>query len=161
MKKVFSILMTVLFIAVSCKTEVKKEEVNLKIAGMVCATGCAKNIETKLAQQEGVLSAKVDFDDASAKVEYDANKTDKAKIIAFIGSLAKGQYKACDIATCKDLEACAGRKKACGQDCTKPCCANKAKDCKGKKEACGPDCTKPCCADKAKDCKDKKEADKK
>ena len=30
---------------------------------------------------------------------------------------------------------------ACGSDCTKSGCAQKAK-------ACGPDCTKPCCAEK-------------
>ena len=32
-------------------------------------------------------------------------------------------------------------KSACGSDCAKPCCAQKAK-------ACGLDCTKPCCAEK-------------
>ena len=33
----------------------------------------------------------------------------------------------------------------CGPTCTKPCCAEGAKNC-------GPDCTKPSCADGAKKC---------
>lgn len=47
----------------------------------------------------------------------------------------------CEKPGCDKKAACPlGAKKACGADCTKPCCANK--------KACGADCTKPCCANK-------------
>ena len=46
---------------------------------------------------------------------------------------------------------------ACGSDCTKSDCSQKAKscgsdctksDCSQKAKSCAPDCTKPCCAEK-------------
>ena len=51
----------------------------------------------------------------------------------------------CSIGSNCTKPCCAQKAKACGSDCTKPCCAQKAK-------ACGSDCTKPCCAQKAKAC---------
>ena len=47
------------------------------IKGMTCAMGCAKTIEKKLAKMDGVLSAKVDFENELASVEFDAEKVDK------------------------------------------------------------------------------------
>ena len=47
----------------------------------------------------------------------------------------------CSIGSNCTKPCCAQKAKACGSDCTKPCCAQKAK-------ACGSDCTKPCCAGK-------------
>jgi len=47
------------------------------IKGMTCAMGCAKTIEKKLAKTDGVLSAKVDFENELASVEFDADKIDK------------------------------------------------------------------------------------
>ena len=44
---------------------------------MTCAMGCAKTIEKKLAKTNGVLSAKVDFENELAMVEFDAEKIDK------------------------------------------------------------------------------------
>ncbi|MHC5082590.1 MAG: YHS domain-containing protein [Planctomycetota bacterium] len=38
--------------------------------------------------------------------------------------------------------------KACGPDCTKPCCVAKETETK----ACAPGCTKPCCTGEAKSC---------
>ena len=60
-------------------TEVKSEiaidakmaKAEFNIEGMTCAIGCAKTIEKKLASMEGVKSAKVDFDNKIAMVEYD------------------------------------------------------------------------------------------
>ncbi len=148
MKKVFSILIAVLFLAVSCKSEVKKEEVKFKISGMVCEIGCAKTIATKLYQQEGVLKANVVFKDSLATVEFDANKTNKTKIMNIVKGLAGGQYKTCDIATCKNMASCSA-KKQCKEDCKKPCCANKDNVCHEPVKKCEPNCTKPCCANKA------------
>jgi Cu+-exporting ATPase len=47
------------------------------IKGMTCAMGCAKTIEKKLAKMDGVLSAKVDFENELASVEFDADKINK------------------------------------------------------------------------------------
>ncbi|MDA0317281.1 MAG: heavy metal-associated domain-containing protein [Bacteroidetes bacterium] len=47
------------------------------IKGMTCAMGCAKTIEKKLAKTDGVFSAKVDFENELANVEFDADKIDK------------------------------------------------------------------------------------
>lgn len=52
--------------------EVAKAE--FTINGMTCAMGCAKMIEKKLAGMDGVKSAKVDFDNKLAIVEYDEEK---------------------------------------------------------------------------------------
>ena len=47
------------------------------IKGMTCAMGCSKTIEKKLAKTDGILSAKVDFENELASVEFDADKIDK------------------------------------------------------------------------------------
>ena len=47
------------------------------IKGMTCAMGCAKTIEKKLAKTDGVLYAKVDFENELASVEFEADKIDK------------------------------------------------------------------------------------
>ena len=47
------------------------------IKGMTCAMGCAKTIEKILAKTDGILSAKVDFENELASVEFDADKIDK------------------------------------------------------------------------------------
>jgi len=47
------------------------------IKGMTCAMGCAKTIEKKLAKTDGILSAKVDFENELASVEFNADKIDK------------------------------------------------------------------------------------
>jgi Cu+-exporting ATPase len=44
------------------KVAQKPETATLKIDGMTCSMGCAKTIERKLTEMEGVQEAKVDFD---------------------------------------------------------------------------------------------------
>ena len=51
---------------------IAKAEFNIE--GMQCAIGCARTIEKKLSDMEGVKSAKVDFDKKLAMVEYDEAK---------------------------------------------------------------------------------------
>ena len=57
-----------------------------------------------------------------------------------LSSTSNCQYKSACGSNCTK-PCCAQKAKACGSDCTKPCCVQKAK-------ACCPDCTKPCCAEK-------------
>ena len=71
--------------AVAAKTEVAAENLetaSLTIEGMTCAVGCAKTIETKLADTAGVSEAKVDFDTKIATVKFD-------KTVQSIESLTK------------------------------------------------------------------------
>ena len=67
------------FVLVGCKSEAKKEVVKenvaLAISGMTCEIGCAKTIQSKLLKKEGVLQAKVIFNDSIANIEFDANTT--------------------------------------------------------------------------------------
>ena len=51
---------------------IAKAEFNIE--GMSCAIGCAKTIEKKLSEMEGVKTATVDFDKKLAMVEYDEAK---------------------------------------------------------------------------------------
>lgn len=92
------------FIAIGCKNEAKKEvenqkeaiagtteEANFTISGMTCEMGCAKTIESKLAKKDGVMEATVIFNDSTAVVKYDANKTSKKELIEFIDGIADGE----------------------------------------------------------------------
>jgi copper chaperone CopZ len=162
-KSVF-ILFLMTSIVTSCKSEAKKEEtkenkettvakaemLSLNVSGMSCEIGCAKTIESKLAKKEGVLEAKVVFADSLATIKYDAEKIDKASLIAFVEGVGDGHtYKASEsgkMACSKDCkkECCAKKDaKSCAEDCKKECCANKAD-----KQACAEDCKKECCATK-------------
>ena len=87
------------FVLVGCKSEAKKEVVKenvaLAISGMTCEIGCAKTIQSKLLKKEGVLQAKVIFNDSIANIEFDANTTSKKDLIAFVDGIAGGDlYKA-------------------------------------------------------------------
>lgn len=108
----------------------KKEQVALAISGMTCEIGCAKTIESKLSKKEGVLAAKVVFKDSIATIEYDANKTSKKDLIAFVDGIAGGDlYKASETDSkahsctkeCKEICELA-EKKECKKDCKMPCC---------------------------------------
>ncbi|QCV57158.1 heavy-metal-associated domain-containing protein [Flavobacterium columnare] len=76
---------TIIVMMVSCKNEnesvdsnikkerAKMEKMTVKIKGMTCAIGCAKTIENKLNELEGVQKAKVDFNSKLATIEYDGS----------------------------------------------------------------------------------------
>lgn len=165
-QKIIFVLIIATLAFVSCKQEVKKEELAISISGMTCEIGCAKLIESKLNKQEGVLEAKVVFNDSIATIKYDGAKTNKASLISFVEGIAGNLYTAkettakkpcaadCKMADCAEKEA-----KACAQDCKKDCCTKKevkacTADCKmaccteKEAKACAEDCKKDCCADK-------------
>ena len=59
------------------KTEIAAknlETANFTIDGMTCAIGCAKTIEGKLIETEGVQEAVVDFESKIATVSFDKTK---------------------------------------------------------------------------------------
>ena len=65
-------------------------KVTIRVSGMHCAS-CASNIEKKLENQEGVISAKVSYSTGSASVDYNPKKIADQKISKIINSLG---YKA-------------------------------------------------------------------
>lgn len=65
------------------------QKLNLKITGMHCGA-CATAIEMYLSNQNGVSSAKVDFDNKSAQVEIDENKIKGEEIAKEISGIGFG-----------------------------------------------------------------------
>lgn len=84
------------------KTEVVKKPIaaanvqtaSFEITGMTCAVGCAKTIEKKLAESEGVEKATVDFDKKLATVSFDKTVQNPTSLIQVIEGVADGKtYK--------------------------------------------------------------------
>ncbi|WP_442266208.1 cation transporter [Tenacibaculum sp. ZS6-P6] len=145
LKTIFSLFLIVT-VAISCKSEpkkeVKKEEVNsatlakaetlsLNISGMTCEMGCAKTIESKLVKKEGVYEAKVVFNDSIATIKYNGDKLNKTDLMAFIESVGDGEsYKVSETS-----------KMNCEKDCKNECCKTN----KTQKKTCEENCKKECC----------------
>lgn len=72
----------------------KMQTASFTIDGMTCAIGCAKTIENKLAGQEGVGQAVVDFETKIATVKFDAEKQSLESLTKTIEGVAGGDsYK--------------------------------------------------------------------
>lgn len=71
-----------------------KAVANLAIDGMTCEMGCAKTIEEKVAEMNGVAGCNVDFEGKTATVEYDKSKVSEEEIVKTISALNDGQYTA-------------------------------------------------------------------
>ena len=69
---------------------VAKNTASIGIEGMTCAVGCAKRIESKLNQTDGILAAKVLFDDKLAKIEFDDSKISEQEMVKLIEEM--GDY---------------------------------------------------------------------
>lgn len=80
-----------------------KEAVDMKVEGMVCAMGCAKYIEDKVAAIDGVSLSTVDFEKGVAHFEFDKTVTSPKDLENFIVSIHDGQYSA-KIISEKELE---------------------------------------------------------
>lgn len=123
-------------------TQVVAASVDLSVDGMMCSHGCVSTIEKALGNTEGVSYASVNFDESSAKVEFDSEEISEEEIIEVINGLHDGIYTAklaswdgseeeavegeskknCDPSKCTSemKEAC---KKAGKTDCAKACSA--------------------------------------
>ena len=72
----------------------KMETASFAIDGMTCAMGCAKTIENKLSNQEGVGKAVVDFETKIATVKFDTEKQSLESLTKTIEGVAGGDsYK--------------------------------------------------------------------
>ena len=77
---------------------VKPETASFKIDGMVCPDGCAKTIEKKLSEMDGVQDAKVDFEKKEATVNFDLDKLKSDDLVKAAESCADGKtYKVSDV----------------------------------------------------------------
>ena len=93
------------------------------IEGMTCAIGCAKAIETQLKNVDGVSSAVVDFESATASIEFNPGLVSEAGLLDFVNDYRDGSFKATTMAAKKS-----GKSKT-------SCCASKAKACSSDKKA--------------------------
>lgn len=73
------------------------ETASFNIEGMSCSIGCASVIEKKLAGLEGVQEAKVDFENKTATVSFDAAKQSPEKLVETVEGIADGAYKVSDV----------------------------------------------------------------
>ncbi len=115
----FLVIATIAAILFSCKKEVAKTlnaattttiESDTKLAstsfnidGMTCAVGCAKTIEEKLTNSIGVKSASVDFENKTAKVEYDVNAQSPENLVEIVEKTGDGiTYKVSNVKNSQD-----------------------------------------------------------
>lgn len=71
-----------------------KVETRMAIKGMVCAMGCAKFIEEKVADIDGIVSSEVDFETKEALFKFDDSSLTAEEIKDYISTIHDGQYSA-------------------------------------------------------------------
>ncbi|MCK0107993.1 cation transporter [Flavobacteriaceae bacterium S0825] len=112
------------------------------IEGMTCEIGCAKLIEKNINKMDGVKSAKVDFNNKLAMVEYDEAMVNHTSLEETVTKSAD-VYKVSEMKTVKEFSA--KKDKECDENCTMACCKDKTEV---EKKECAENCTKACCAEK-------------
>ena len=99
---------------------VKNSTMAMGIEGMTCAMGCAKAIETELKNVDGVNSAVVDFESATASIEFNPGLVSEAGLLDFVNDYRDGSFKATTMAAKKSdkskTSCCASKAKACSSD---------------------------------------------
>lgn len=81
---------------------VKPETATFHIDGMTCPEGCAKTIEKKLSELEGVQNAKVDFDKKEATINFDLDKLKATDLVKAVETTGDGKtYKVSELKTGK------------------------------------------------------------
>ena len=80
----------------------KTETTTFKIDGMTCPMGCAKTIEQKLSDMDGVEDAKVDFDSKTATISFDPAVQTPETFVQTVEKIADGAYKVSDVKTSGD-----------------------------------------------------------
>lgn len=77
--------------AQSKKGKKNLQTLELKIAGMTCAEGCARGIESSVYKIKGVKKSTVNFDTQTASIIFDADKTTKEEIVKNIETYNPGE----------------------------------------------------------------------
>ena len=129
---------------------IAKAEFNIE--GMSCAIGCARVIEKKLSEMEGVKTAKVDFDKKMAMVEYDEAKVTTNSLEETV-TKASDKYSVNNMKTVESFTSNFAKKKECSEAERAKCSAKKGEkaslEANAAKNDCDKDCDKACCAEKA------------
>ncbi len=84
------------------ETAANLETTSFTIDGMTCPMGCAATIEKKLAGMDGVADAKVDYDNKTATISFDAAKQTPEKFVETVENIADGAYKVSDVKSSGD-----------------------------------------------------------
>ena len=98
----------------------KNSTMAMGIEGMTCAMGCARAIETELKNVDGVSNAVVDFESATASIEFNPGLVSEAVLLAFVNDFKDGSYTATTMLAQKNdkskTSCCASKAKACSSD---------------------------------------------
>jgi periplasmic mercuric ion binding protein len=90
-------------VALTSPAIAKTETASFDISGMTCAMGCAKTIETKLSETEGVETATVNFDKKTATVSYNAALQTPEKLVEIVEAVSDGKtYKVSNLKSSAD-----------------------------------------------------------
>jgi periplasmic mercuric ion binding protein len=89
-------------VALTSPAIAKTETASFDISGMTCAMGCAKTIETKLSETEGVEKATINFDKKTATVSYNAALQTPEKLVEIVEAVADGKYKVSNLKSSAD-----------------------------------------------------------
>ena len=95
MKRLFTLLMALLLVAGTATTALaqdNKQKKNANIQEVTFVTtidckNCVKKVEANLPYEKGIKDMKVNLDDRTVWIKYDAAKTDKEKLAAAINKL--------------------------------------------------------------------------
>lgn len=95
MKRLFTLLMALLLVAGTATTALaqdKKQKKNANIQEVTFVTtidckNCVKKVEANLPYEKGIKDMKVNLDDRTVWIKYDAGKTDKEKLAAALNKL--------------------------------------------------------------------------
>ena len=95
MKRLFTLLMALLLVAGTATTALaqdNKQKKNANIQEVTFVTtidckNCVKKVEANLPYEKGIKDMKVNLDDRTVWIKYDAAKTDKEKLAAAIVKL--------------------------------------------------------------------------
>jgi copper chaperone CopZ len=90
LKILFAVAIVALFIFDADAQNSKKKQANIAevtfVSNIDCA-GCVKKVEGNIPYEKGVKDLKVNLDDQTIYIKYDATKTDKEKLAAAIAKL--------------------------------------------------------------------------
>jgi copper chaperone CopZ len=95
MKRFITLMLTVLFVAgtaTAALAQDKKQKKNADLQEVTFVTSidcknCVKKVEANLPYEKGIKDMKVNLDDRTVWIKYDASKTDKEKLAAAIVKL--------------------------------------------------------------------------
>lgn len=129
---------------------IAKAEFNIE--GMSCAIGCARTIEKKLSEMEGVKSADVDFDKKLAMVEYDEAKVNANSLEETV-TKTSNKYSVNNMTIVESFTSNYAKKKNCTEEERARCKAKygdkSSFEANAAKKDCDKECDKSCCAEKA------------